>query len=287
MTTCLIVLNYNDYPTTAEFVNFARKMMTIEKIIVVDNNSTDDSYEKLKDFYDDKIDIICTKDNRGYAFGNNYGAYYAIDKYAPQYIIIANPDVVFEERVVKAMERCIEDNNNSGVVACKMKCVSGIKLPVASKIPTYKDCILENLMLLRRVIGNTLEYDESKIKKGIVNVDALPGSLFMISADVFKKVGGFDENTFLYYEENILAYRLKTHGYNNFLIADEEYIHKHSVSINKNIESVKKRLELAFSSRYYFCKEYLNCNYFQLAFLKLTFFVGLFDYLIGKKILKK
>lgn len=287
MITCLVVLNYNDYSTTIDFINRVKDLIAIDKIIVVDNNSTDNSLEKLKKYDNQKIDIICTDKNCGYGSGNNYGAYYAIDKYNPKYIIISNPDVTFEESAVQAMKECIENKSDCGVVTCRMICESGINLPIASKIPSFKDCVLENLLLLRKLTGNTLTYSEELLKKGIIKVDALPGSFFMIKADVFKEIGGFDKNTFLYYEENILAYRLKEHGYSNYLIADEEYIHKHSVSINKNIDSVKERLKIAFSSRYFFCREYLKCNCIQLAFLKFTFFVGLYDYLLALKLLKK
>lgn len=287
MKICLIVLNYNDYITTIDFIENTKMIKLIDKIIVVDNKSTDNSLEILKRYRCDKIDVICTNKNQGYASGNNYGFFYALNKYNPQYIIIANPDVDFKESAVEKMQNCIENISNCGVVACKMKCLSGINLPIASKIPSFKDCLLENLIILSKIIGKKFEYDKGKSEDGVIKVEVLPGSLFMINANVFSEIGGFDENTFLYYEENILAFKLKKNGYDNYLIVDEEYIHKHSVSINKSINSIKKRLKIAFSSRYYFCEKYLKCNWIQLIFLKISFIIGLYDYLIAIKILKK
>ena len=82
----LIVLNYNDAETTLSFLESARKLKEIQKIIVVDNHSTDDSYDKLKAAEVESIEVIQTKRNGGYAYGNNYGAFYALEKYDPEYL---------------------------------------------------------------------------------------------------------------------------------------------------------------------------------------------------------
>ena len=57
----LIVLNYNDSATTANLVKSVKSYNTIDKIIIVDNNSSDDSKEKLSTLVDEKIDFIQRK----------------------------------------------------------------------------------------------------------------------------------------------------------------------------------------------------------------------------------
>ena len=109
----------------------------------------------------------------------------------------------------------------------------------------------------------------------------------MIKSSVFEQVNGFDNQTFLYYEENILAKRLKDINSKCVLLSDKSYIHNHSVSINKSISSVKKRLDIAFRSRQYYCKEYLGCNFLELLVHKITYKIGLFDYLLASMIIKK
>lgn len=73
----LIVLNYNDAETTLEFVEMAKTCNAIDKIVVVDNCSTDYSLSKLTCLKSDKIDVIQTDKNGGYAYGNNFGCRYA------------------------------------------------------------------------------------------------------------------------------------------------------------------------------------------------------------------
>ena len=68
----LIVLNYNDAETTLEFVEMAKMCNAIDKIVVVDNCSTDYSLSKLTCLKSDKIDVIQTDKNGGYAYGNNF-----------------------------------------------------------------------------------------------------------------------------------------------------------------------------------------------------------------------
>ena len=58
-----------------------KEYKSIDHIVVVDNNSTDSTYELLKENESNKIDIIKTDDNKGYSYGNNAGCKYLINKY--------------------------------------------------------------------------------------------------------------------------------------------------------------------------------------------------------------
>ena len=66
---CVIVLNYNDYTTTSEFIErwIKQKISLDYRLIIVDNHSSDDSFNKLYERYSDIFDIIQTKENGGYA----------------------------------------------------------------------------------------------------------------------------------------------------------------------------------------------------------------------------
>ena len=63
----LVVLNYNDYNTIEKFLNNAVHIESIDKLIVVDNCSTDNSFEKLRAYESEKTDVIKTEKNGGYA----------------------------------------------------------------------------------------------------------------------------------------------------------------------------------------------------------------------------
>ncbi len=281
----LIVLNYNDFKTTEEFVQYALHLSSVNKIIIVDNCSTDNSFSNLEKLKSSKVDVISTKSNSGYAAGNNYGSFYAIKKYQPSHLLIANPDTILNDKLINEMKLVFSSREHVGIVSGKMRCNPGKKLPIAWKRPRYRDCVLENFIILKSIIGEKNRYCEQYFHENIVEVEALPGSFFMISSHTFNDIGGFDEDTFLYYEENILSYKLNKKGYKNYLLTNYEYIHNHSVTIDKNISSVKHKLKISEKSREIYCKKYLKVNWILCVLLKLSFKIGLFDYLLATNIL--
>lgn len=280
----LVVLNYNDFETTTRFLSLVKCYTCFEHIVVVDNCSTDDSYEKLRKDVEKHVVLIQTESNRGYAAGNNFGIQYAIRHFNPRYIIISNPDVKFSEKVVDDLIKGATNVARLGSITCVMQCTGSTKLPIAWRLPHYMDCLMENLILLKHFSHYNLGYPSDYFNRRIVEVDVVPGSFFLIDANAFMESGGFDEGTFLYYEENILAYRLKEHGYRNYLLTTQNYIHDHSVTINKSIASVGRRLKLSYAGRKYYCKKYLGIGRVKELLLDATFTIGLLDYQIANGI---
>ena len=284
----LIVLNYNDWETTVTFLNNTKEFQSIHKIIVVDNCSTDVSFEKLSEHADEKIDVIQTEKNEGYASGNNFGIRYAKQKYSPEYLIISNPDIVLNEMCLGGIKAFMEQNREkTGMVSCKMICNSEIRTRYGWKLPKYSDCILENLILLKRILNlKKTSYPDSHFEMEICEVDVIPGSFFVISQETMDDVGMFDEDTFLYGEENIIAYKLKEKKYKNYILNRYEYIHNHSVSISKSIQSLGKKLDLAYEGRCIYLNKYLHIGFFQKILNGITYKIGKFNYLAFKKIVK-
>ena len=73
----------------------------------------------------------------------------------------------------------------------------------------------------------------------------------MIKSEVLKRISYFDENVFLYYEENILGDKLKNIGYDLIVCNDVVIIHDHSVSIDYNVGTINKFKILKESQRYF------------------------------------
>ena len=83
-------------------------------------------------------------------------------------------------------------------------------------------------------------------------------------------VGFFDENIFLYYEENVIAVKLRNTHYLSFVINGVNVIHNHSVTIDNSIGRIKK-FKILKKSQKYFHKNYSNCSIFGIFFLNLTY----------------
>lgn len=284
ISTSLIVLNYNDADTTIKFIDNIQKIDEIDNIIIVDNNSTDNSYELLKQINFPTVHLIKSSANKGYAAGNNAGIKYAIENLETDILIISNPDVNFSSDLIVKAKEILLSKNDVGAVTGKMICTSQIKNPVAWKLPDWTECLIESSFILKKFLKNKLFYNNTYLSNSVCQVDVVPGSLFLIKSNVMNNVDFFDENTFLYYEENILAYKLKKNGFKNYVI-NIPYIHDHSVSIDKNIKSVKTKLKLCQKSRNYYCKKYLNCNCIKMLAINIIFEIGLSVYLIYKKLI--
>lgn len=285
----LIVLNYNDFGTTEEFLKRTRNFKIIDKIIIVDNCSTDDSFEKLSTYADENIDVIKTDENKGYANGNNYGIRYAVEKYNPKYFIISNPDVILNKEALRAIRDFYESHDEHvGIVSCKMVCNSGVRTRSAWKIPDFIDCILENLFVVRKVLNlRRTTYGEEYFNTKYSEVEVVPGSFFVIKSKVMEEIKLFDEDTFLYGEENILAYKLRNKGYTNYILNEYSYIHNHSISISKSIKSLGKKLDMAYEGRCIYLNKYLKINRIMSVINAITYRVGKFNYLVFSKIMKR
>ena len=104
----VVILNYNNYNLIVEKADLLNSYGCIQKIVIVDNCSNNDSYEKLKEIENEKIHIVKTKKNGGYAYGNNFGLK-ILEKDSYDYAFIMNPDIIIEnkelEKIIKKWKR--------------------------------------------------------------------------------------------------------------------------------------------------------------------------------------
>ncbi|MBQ7724560.1 MAG: glycosyltransferase family 2 protein [Lachnospiraceae bacterium] len=234
MKTTLIILNYNDGERTKGLLLQAAGYDVINDIVVVDNASTDGSYELLKEEEGEHIHVIRRNSNGGYAKGNNEGALYALKKLHPDIIFIANPDVSFTEPAAKAMAEALMNNNEYAAVAPFVRQGYNVwNLPgfIGILRSLFLFSFTAEKILLKRAVERT--------GADLAPVGVIEGSFFAVSAEKFREVSGFDERTFLYGEEIMLARRFRRKGYREAVLPKMVYDHLHSASIKKIYRSSK------------------------------------------------
>lgn len=262
----LIVLNFNDSDTTAKFLDSISGYRSIDKIVVVDNCSTDGSFESLQKYTGPKVDVIRTQKNGGYAFGNNFGVKYAESVYPVRNIIISNPDVSFSEEDIEKICYYLNEYNDVAVATGVMCSPNGKPaLNFALKMPKYSDLLADTFrgirFVRRRIFGKSNLYDSSVVQSDtIIDVDIVQGSFFAIKDSVFRTLDYFDESTFLYFEELILADKLKNAGYRSVVLTSVKYLHHHAVSINKSVKRQFARDRIYQNSCEYFMSKYMNTS---------------------------
>ncbi len=257
-----VVLNYNDAETVTELVRMVQGYDYLEKIVVVDNMSTDNSYEELQVLEDEKVTVIRTERNGGYGYGNNAGVRYAVEKNGATHVLIVNPDVVFSEHCVIKMARMFEKHPDAGIVAASMVDEEyGEGVRNGWRLHGFWGELLSMGPISRRLFGRWLSYPESYFRgKKAVYVDAVHGSMLLVSARAFAESGGYDEGIFLYQEEAVLGTRMKTAGYRTVLLLNQTYQHQHSASISKSYDKLIERQKLRNESVLYYMKNYLYIN---------------------------
>lgn len=296
MKTAFLVINYNDYKTTIELLQNIIKFKTIDKMLIVDNNSTDNSFNEIQKFIKENtlkntsknsfkkefVEIIKTKTNKGYGAGINYGAKYLKKTIGDCYIVVSNADIIInKDEDIKTLVSTFD--TNTAIVAPIIKEHNGINR--GWKIPTPLQDSLLNIIYIHKYLRPKLlfyrdDYYETiktdKIdktdktnKKDIVNVETVSGCFFVINSKYLEEVNYFDENIFLYYEENIIATKLKQINKQTKINTTVEVFHNHSVTIDKNINKIKK-YKILKQSQMYFQKKYNHANIIERLLLFIT-----------------
>lgn len=278
ITTC-VILNYNDSDTTINLLNQIKNFDSIDYIIVVDNLSTDSSFTILQGYESEKIRVLRTDYNGGYGYGNNYGIRYAYDCFKTSYILIANPDVEFDNQCVKELKKAIVEHPECAIVTAREE---NNKWLNAWRIPNVLEDTLSFELLCSKVMN--LHYsDKYLLEKSQCYVDIVSGSLLLVDASKMIKYGMYDEDIFLYEEEKILGIKFKQSGFKTLLLLTNKYYHHHSISISKTYKSELKRKKLQLESRITFLKKYRGLKYPATKLVELFFYLVLIETIIYSK----
>ncbi|MEW4354708.1 glycosyltransferase family 2 protein [Streptococcus pneumoniae] len=256
MDVCCMILNYNDSETVLKLLDTIQNFSVFSHILVVDNCSTDDSYERLQTVVSDKIILIKTDKNGGYGYGNNFGAKYIQKHFNCKYVLLSNPDVVFSNELVERFVGYMEDDERLAVVSAIQHDINDEPITdLAWKVPTSFEYAILNSSRLSKFFPTNYQLNFNRKEQ---YVDCVPGALLMFNLEIFLKVEGYDEEMFLFGEETTLGFKLKESNYKTMLVLDDFYRHEHSVSINKSIDKKSKQLEILYKSRLLFMRKYLR-----------------------------
>ncbi|PTX59013.1 GT2 family glycosyltransferase [Kordia periserrulae] len=228
----VIILNYNVryfLEACIRSVQAAIAEMDAE-IIVVDNNSPDDSCEMMKTTFPN-IQLIANNENVGFAKANNQ----AVKVANGEYVCILNPDTIVAEDTFTQLLTFAENTENLGSVGCKLVDGSGAFLPESKRnIPTP-------MVSVKKIMGSKNSGYYSELHKDeIGKVDILVGAFMLMKKAVYDSVGGFDEDYFMYGEDIDLSYKIKKAGFQNYYYGNTTVIHYKGESTLKDKTYAKR-----------------------------------------------
>lgn len=268
----IIILNYNSAEDTITCANKIDSFGGNYHIIIVDNCSLDNSFEIIsKEFKNNpNVDIIKTRLNDGYSSGNNFGIKFAMSKYNSEIVGIINPDVVLSSKQnIDELAKDLMSREDYGIVGGRAVNYYGDDSLEYSAwdIPTNAGILinLSNMLRNRQYLTHV-----KKVNDNLVQVDCVAGCYFLAKTEAMKKVDFFDEGTFLYNEENILAIKMKRAGYKELIALDQKFLHNHKPDLEGRI-SFKKAVNGSRAS--YDSKKYMVKKYYSKSLLPLMWLV--------------
>ena len=260
----VIILNYNvRYFLELCVLSVQNAIQNIDaEIIVIDNNSQDDSCAMMKLRFPN-IKLIENKENSGFPKGNNIGVAVA----QGEYICILNPDTVVAEDTFIKVLAFAKKQNELGIVGVKLIDGTGNFLPESKRgIPTPWVALTKIMGLYKlfpKAFGKYYAQHLSENETG--NVEILVGAFMLLKRDLYNEIGGFDEDCFMYSDDIDLSYMALKKGKPNY------YFHETSVIHYKGESTIKdgiymKRNQQAMN---FFFKKHFRISFFFTVFMKM------------------
>lgn len=227
----VIIVNYNG----GEWIERAIRAVLntasgIEcEIIVADNGSKDGSAQRIEDIFGERIRVIRTGENKGFAAGNNAALTYC----SGRNILFLNPDTEVRPGAIKLMSEYLDTHNRVG--ACGGNLFNDTGKPAFSYwmvLPGLRfeiNRLFSDIFLRLRYHGS----EEHNYTKQELKVAHIIGADLMVKRAVLDEVGKMDEDFFLFYEETELCYRIQKAGYSIMSIPQAEIIHYEGQTIDK------------------------------------------------------
>jgi hypothetical protein len=184
------------------------------KLVVVDNCSTDGTADIVAGYAAryQQISLIRNRHNSGFAKAHNL----ALARIGSRYHVICNPDIVFSDGALRRLQQFMDEHADIGIVCPRFTYPDGSLQPLNRRYPTICDLFLRRFLpgRLKPVFRKRLAayemmdvgYDRD------YDVPFLTGALMFCRTDVLKRVGGFDERFFLYFEDADLSRKVQASG---------------------------------------------------------------------------
>ncbi len=215
----IILLNFNNEQFTIDCLK-SLEHVTYPNIepIVVDNGSKAESLNAVRSAADSNVIILETGKNLGFTGGNNYGLKYALDN-AADYIILLNNDTIVAPDMFDIMIDTMEKDPTIGVTGPMIYYFDAPELiwSVGGKI-NWNNCNTSMLGLN--------EEDKGQYGETPQTTDFVTGCALLARREVWEKVGGLDENFFIYYEETEWCVRASRAGYKIVYVPNAMMWHK-------------------------------------------------------------
>jgi len=216
----IIILNWNRFSDTKACLDSINELEVPTEIhintIVVDNGSTDGSYEKFESLKSNKFVIIETGKNLGYSSGNNIGIKRALED-NPDWVVVVNNDITVGKKLLVNFLKTVKEKD-VGIVSPKIYFSKGYEFHKdrysgedLGKVIWYAG----GKMDWENVFGVNIgvdEVDRGQFRKK-TNIDFATGACIFVKRQVIESIGLYNESYFMYFEDVEFSTRALIAGY--------------------------------------------------------------------------
>ncbi len=245
----IIIVSYNTAEYTKRAIQsvYDQTKATDFNIIVVDNNSPDNSVDVIRDNFSDVI-LIESKQNLGFAGGVNLGAKAANS----DYILLLNPDTIILEAAIDKIMHFAQEKPEAGIWG-------GITLnndlslnPNNARARLSFQTLLFSALGLSKLFRSSCFFNHDNYgcwdRNSIRKVDVITGCFFLTTRKLWKQLNGLDDTFFMYAEEADYCIRAINKGKQPIVSPNARIIHHGGVSeanfSGKMIKLLKGKAEL-------------------------------------------
>ncbi len=280
----ILLVDYCSIRDTLAYIDLCNEKMKSSSYLqyfITDNSAKAEAWKYLEDNYKRKsvaqIDnysvyeylynghsIFCipTYENLGYAKGNNVAGATSLHLFPDNHLLVSNNDILFEEDCdLDKVEKLFDDNDYWVIGPDVIQ--FGIQL---NPVNIYSKWYYMFLLYL-----NTILPKKIPLKKNLERF-TFSGCFWFIGNRAFKEMNGFDEGTFMYFEEQIMEYRVHELGGEMYYYPQLRVIHNH----NSKRQTTKKAINymsIIHKSGNYYVKKYLRPSIVELALSNVFYYL--------------
>lgn len=222
----IIIVNYRVYPYLIACLQAVSEALnTLNAEIIVVDNETVKTQQKLVEAKFPLVQWICLQENIGFARANNL----AINKAKGKYILFLNPDTLLQPSILQDAVQYLMAHPKVGAVGVQMMDGNGQFLPESKRDQPGILGSFFKLTGLANLFPKSAFFNSYALghldKNQVHSVPVLAGAFIMMPADLTKRIGGFDESFFMYGEDIDLSLRVLQESYENHYLGNLSITH--------------------------------------------------------------
>lgn len=234
MDVSIIIVSYNTAELITDCLKSVQDSSGVEKeIFVVDNASSDNSVKVIADRFP-AVKLIANNDNKGFGAANNQ----VLLACSGRYIVFLNPDTTITQDTLQKALSYMDNNQHIGLAGARiLNPDKTVQKSVSYRYPGQK-------------------YTSGEVANLKGNIACVLGAFMIARKHLVDELGGFDEDFFLYGEDQDLCWRIRERGYSVGFIEDSEVLHWGGQSEIKT--PLAALFEKKFKAEYLFYKKHYS-----------------------------